>query len=567
MTAVQLALARTVLALGMVLSATSSLQAAPACQAASPARETTAAVQAVPPATPVAAPRWPTQYPTGATASLGARIAALLSDPQVAGAHWGIAVTARDGTPIYGFDEAKLFRPASTAKLFTTAAAMAVLGPTATADTLVYLPAPAADGTVQGDITLVGYGDANLGAQDVPWVRSGSSTASKKVVAEPFAELNHFAAQLAAKNVRRITGKVIASRSPWEPYPQGWEAEDLLWGYGAPVAGLSLADNTLRLTVKAGAAASEPALVTLVPDVSFYRLVSIVRTTDDTSQPPQVNVHHVPGDGTLRLDGLIPFGKTYTAEIAVDDPPAFAAKALQQALQAAGIAVVGGIEANRKELPEINFLHEARTPIRKDVATGTNGDALGGQQEIVLRHTSPLLAEDVVATMKESLNLHAELILRHLGNASGLPLDLEKGPAVEGARVVHQWLVDGGLNEHDFILYDGSGLSTKDLVTPRAEVQLLAYAATQPWFPQWKAALPVGGVDGTLAGRFTQSPLRGHLFAKTGTLGESRALAGFVQCASGREVIFSILDDNHEPGSAADRAVMDKIVEAIAVLN
>ena len=71
-------------------------------------------------------------------------------------------------------------------------------------------------------------------------------------------------------------------------------------------------------------------------------------------------------------------------------------------------------------------------------------------------------------------------------------------------------------------------------------------------------------MDGTLENRFKEAPLTGHVFAKTGTLGESRALAGYVDCASGKQVIFSIMVDNHEPGSSADRVVMDKIVAAIA---
>ncbi|MGI4830503.1 MAG: D-alanyl-D-alanine carboxypeptidase, partial [Janthinobacterium lividum] len=139
--------------------------------------------------------------------------------------------------------------------------------------------------------------------------------------------------------------------------------------------------------------------------------------------------------------------------------------------------------------------------------------------------------------------------------------------SVNGARLIRSYLIHAGLTPGDFVFYDGSGLSTKDLVTPRAEAQLLAYAARQPWFAQWKAALPVGGIDGTLASRFTQAPLKGHVFAKTGTLGESRALAGYVQCRSGREVIFTILVDNHQPGSTADRTAMDAIVAEIAATN
>jgi D-alanyl-D-alanine carboxypeptidase/D-alanyl-D-alanine-endopeptidase (penicillin-binding protein 4) len=75
--------------------------------------------------------------------------------------------------------------------------------------------------------------------------------------------------------------------------------------------------------------------------------------------------------------------------------------------------------------------------------------------------------------------------------------------------------------------------------------------------------LPIGGEDGSLASRFTQPPLQGHVFAKTGTLGEARALSGYLDCASGRTVIFSILVDNHLPGTTGDRVAIDKIVAAI----
>jgi D-alanyl-D-alanine carboxypeptidase/D-alanyl-D-alanine-endopeptidase (penicillin-binding protein 4) len=176
--------------------------------------------------------------------------------------------------------------------------------------------------------------------------------------------------------------------------------------------------------------------------------------------------------------------------------------------------------------------------------------------------TSPSLSEDVSYTLKESQNLHAEMMLRRLGKAWG-----RDGSGAQGVRVVRQFLMNAGLDGTEFVFYDGSGLSAKDLVTPRATVQLLAYAATQPWFARWKAALPVGGVDGTLANRFKAAPLKGHVYAKTGTLGESRALSGYVDAASGRTVIFSILVDNHTPGSSADRVVMDKIVAAIAAGN
>ena len=54
----------------------------------------------------------------------------MVVEPAVMRSHWGVYVTAMDGTPIFGLNEGQLFRPASNTKMFTTAAAMALLGPT-----------------------------------------------------------------------------------------------------------------------------------------------------------------------------------------------------------------------------------------------------------------------------------------------------------------------------------------------------------------------------------------------------------------------------------------------------
>jgi len=193
----------------------------------------------------------------------------------------------------------------------------------------------------------------------------------------------------------------------------------------------------------------------------------------------------------------------------------------------------------------------------------------------MLQHTSPQVLDDVVLTNKISQNLHAELLLHHLGKTYGEAYaggdGGVDGSTAEGVRVVRQFLVNAGIDKDDFVFYDGSGLSGYDLVTPRAVAKLLSYAAhdpktgaPQPWFAAWKASLPIGGVDGTLADRFTTAPLKGHVFAKTGTHSEGRALSGYLDCASGQTVIFSILVDHHLPGDNADRDAMDKIVAAIA---
>jgi len=243
--------------------------------------------------------------------------------------------------------------------------------------------------------------------------------------------------------------------------------------------------------------------------------------------------------------------------------------ALKQALERHGITVNGDAKARHSDSEFVGSFREEMMkpePMVLSLQPGTergcgSADSVAPQIESteLAKHESAQLSEDVKLTLKVSQNLHAEIMLRNLAGC--------QSTLRESLRWLRQWLVNSGLDGDDFIFYDGSGLSAKDLVTPRATAKLLSFATTQPWFAQWKSALPIGGVDGTLASRFTTAPLKGHVFAKTGTLGESRALSGYLDCASGKQVIFSIMVDNHTPAGSADRAVMDKIVAAIAAEN
>ena len=75
--------------------------------------------------------------------------------------------------------------------------------------------------------------------------------------------------------------------------------------------------------------------------------------------------------------------------------------------------------------------------------------------------------------------------------------------------------------------------------------------------------MPVAGVDGTLSSRFTNSPVKDKLDAKTGTLGEVRGLSGYLTTASGRTLAMSILVNDHQPDSKAEGKAMDQLVEMI----
>jgi serine-type D-Ala-D-Ala carboxypeptidase/endopeptidase (penicillin-binding protein 4) len=522
---------------------------------------------------------------------LGRQIEGLLADPAVARAHWGVDVVGLDGTPIYALNEGQYFQPASNAKLFTTAAAMALLGGDATFVTRVFASGTIANGRLNGDLVLVGGGDANLSGRELPYVeptlKAKQAPGAPPPKPDPLRYLEAMADQVAATGLKVVTGDVVGDDTlfPWEPYPEDWSIDDTVWGYGAPVSALTINDNQLKVTVTPGSASGMAASVMVDPAVPGYYLVDASGlATGAAKSGSHVQIERALGSTVLRVYGSIGVdAQPDEEEVAIQDPAEYAAMALKEILEARGIAVRGAARAKHR-LPVIarGFLDQSNEPLRfLEMRSEQARSCLGPETfgcdglpqtapELMAIHRSSPLSQDAVITNKVSQNLHAELLLRQLGQVlgeDGTEHGIDNGTAAQGARVVRQFLVNAGVDKDDFVFFDGSGLSGHDLVTPRATVKLLRFAVAQQWFADWKKSLPVGGVDGSLQERFAKAPLAGHVFAKTGTLGEARALSGYLECASGRTVIFSIMVGNHAPRDHADRDAMDRIVAAIAASN
>jgi D-alanyl-D-alanine carboxypeptidase/D-alanyl-D-alanine-endopeptidase (penicillin-binding protein 4) len=517
----------------------------------------------------------------GPCTALARTIDELLQGPAVVRDHWGIAVTALDGEPIYSLNEGQLFQPASNAKLFTTTAAIALLGPKTTFETKI-VARGVMDGTsaLKGDVVLVGGGDANLSAREIPYVEPALRPkpvpgAPPLPEVNPLRYLEAMANQVAATGLKVVSGDVVGDDTlfPWEPYAQDWSIDDAVWGYGAPVSALTINDNQIEVTVTPAAVAGQPATVVVDPAVPSYYTLDVSVTTGAKKSGSHVQMERALGSRVLRVYGSIAVdARPDVEEVAIHDPAEYAAMALKGMLEARGIVVTGKARAQHRISTDAKGFSEGmkgleveRAIVRGGVASGSCNQSplVDTPEKTLASHTSPMLLEDVMVTNKVSQNLHAELWLHHLGKS----VDCGDGSIVGGARLVRAFLENAGIDKDDFVFFDGSGLSGHDLVTPRATARLLQYASTQPWFADWKKSLPVGGEDGSLVTRFGNAPLKDHVLAKTGTLGEARALSGYVECASGRTVIFSIMVGNHLPSTNADRDVMDRIVAAIAAAN
>ena len=507
-------------------------------------------------------------------ASLDVEIRQILADPAIARAHWGISVVTPEGKPVYALNDAQFFEPASNAKLFTTAATLALLPANATwTTTAVTSGTIDANGTLTGDIRLLGAGDPTMSGRTYPW---DGKTARPN---PPLAALESMADQIVVDGVKTVTGDVIGDDS-WflfERYGGSWAWDDLQWEYGAPVSAFTVNDNVVFLNVTPGpataanaaapagsegdtAAAAAPLVVAWNPDVPYYKLENSL-----TLAPPGVAAHsgidRAPGSLAIRLYGSVSANGMHEA-LAIEDPAEFAATALRQMLLARGVTVAGTAKAwHRLPVDTEDYRAEVNQPVvLRPLTLETIQPPVTGLKVLAI-HLSPTLVEDVTVTNKMSQNLHSELYERLLGRLEG-----EDGSIAQGARVVRQFLVNAGVDPGDFLFYDGSGLSLADLITPRAATALLAYATRQPWGKLYKSSLPIGGVDGSLDGRFTTT-LKGKVFAKTGTLSEVNALSGYLIAASGKTLVFSVICNDRQPAGDSARTALDKIVELIAADN
>jgi serine-type D-Ala-D-Ala carboxypeptidase/endopeptidase (penicillin-binding protein 4) len=471
-----------------------------------------------------------------ATNRFSARVDVALGAPAASKGEWGLLIAdAATGDTLYELNADKYFVPASNMKLFTTALALAKLGPEYRFHTTLETHgAISAKGKLSGDLFLVGRGDPNLSNRKFPYdLKEEFDGGPEKVLAE-------LADALVAKGVEEIAGDVIGDDSyfPREPYPDGWEIGDMVWEYGAAISAIVIDDNTVALTLTPGELAGAPVQAAIAPATpDFY--VENDANTSAADVKSDLTLTREPGSQLVVVRGTLPARSTPRKLIlAIHEPAQHAATLLARLLADRAVKISGTPHAS----------HIAETPSDPPRA-------------VLAEHISIPLGDSVKLINKISQNLHTEMLLRTAARQSGIwttPDDLAKFPM--------DFYAAAGIAAGDVMQTDGSGLSRHDLVTPRALVTLLKYAQMQPWFAPYYASLPVAGVDGTLEDRMRTTIAAGRIHAKTGSVEHVRTRSGFAETPGGRVLIFSFLSNNqggknHEATDALDALCVAMIEE------
>src|SRR5712691_8401060 len=448
-----------------------------------------------------------------AAAKFAVRAETLLGTGPTSKGEWGLLIVdAESGETLYEQNADKYFLPASNMKLFTTALALAKLGPEYRFHTTLETRGTiSSEGVLSGDLALVGRGDPNLSNRKFPY------ELKEEFDGPPEKGLVELADALVAKGVKEISGDVVGDESyfPRESYPNGWEIGDMVWEYGAAISAIVVDDNTVTLTLTPGEQAGNPVQAVVTPVTPDFMVENDV-TTSEVGVKSDLTLTRDPGGNLVVVKGTLPAKSgARKSVLAVEEPARHAAATLKRLLEERGVKL-GGVERARHD-----------------------GGEMSGDPAVLAEHVSVPLGDSVKLVNKISQNLHSEMLLRTVARQKGMwatPDDLMKIPA--------EFYEAAGIAPGDVIQTDASGLSRHDLVTPRAIVTLLGFAQKQAWFGPYYASLPVAGVDGTLEDRMKITLATGRIHAKTGSVEHVRTLSGFAETPGGRRLIFSFLSNN-----------------------
>jgi D-alanyl-D-alanine carboxypeptidase/D-alanyl-D-alanine-endopeptidase (penicillin-binding protein 4) len=455
----------------------------------------------------------PTAAARKATAKFAARAEALLGSAPSSKGEWGLLIVdAETGETLFEQNADRYFLPASNMKLFSTALALAKLGPDFRFRTTLETRGTISDeGILAGDVVLVGRGDPNLSNRRFPY------ELKEEFDGPPEKALAQLADALAAKGVKEISGDVVGDDSyfPRERYPNGWEIDDMVWEYGAAISSIVVNDNTVTLTLTPGEQAGNPVQAVVSPATPDFTVENRV-VTSAADVKSDLTLTRDPGANIVVVKGTLPARSTpRKLVLAIEEPAQHAAALLKRMLEERGVKIGGVARAQ----------HDSVEP--------------SSAPTVLAEHVSVPLGDSVKLVNKISQNLHTEMLVRTAARQNGrwaTPEELMKVPADFYAAV--------GIAPGDVVQTDASGLSRHDLVTPRAVVTLLGFAQKQPWFLPYYDSLPVAGVDGTLEDRMKNTPAAGRIHAKTGSVEHVRTLSGFAETLSGRRLIFSFLSNN-----------------------
>jgi D-alanyl-D-alanine carboxypeptidase/D-alanyl-D-alanine-endopeptidase (penicillin-binding protein 4) len=429
----------------------------------------------------------------------------IFNDPSFSNANWGVIIQSLEtGEYFYKRNEDKLFIPASSLKLFTTAAGLILLGPEYRFTTNIFRRGRIDGSVLKGDLVIQGRGDPTISARFYG--------------GDMLRVYNLWADSLLQLGIEEIDGNVLGDDSEFDDrgLGEGWAWDDESYWYSAQASAISFNDNCVDISVFVRQN-KKNSKVFVYPDNKYVVVTNDVKVVPKDSTT-DIDVYRERGTNIITLSGTIKEDSdTVRTFCTVNNPTQFAMVTLKDVLEKKGIKVTGSSQVIDDQPHPVDYK----------------------QTELLFTNYSLPLREIIKVVNKNSQNFYAEQILKTIG------LETEHyGTRENGIDAEFDAFKDMGINTDAMVIADGSGLSRLNLVSPRHFNSLLNYMFKSKFFIPYFNSLPIAGVDGTLGTRLKNTRAEGKIRAKTGYLKTIRSLCGYAFTGDNEPVAFSIIANN-----------------------
>ena len=426
--------------------------------------------------------------------------------------HIGVVVQSLQTGHVYFSQNANhFFAPASVQKLFTVSSALMNLKPNYRFPTRLLMTGQITNGVLHGDLIFQFNGDPTL-------------TQSNLV---------QFVGKLRSLGIQKISGSIIIDDTAFNhiPYPAGWVWDDLSFDFAAPLNTVIINRNRFGVSfIPAKRIGDKPTIVAHLPPHTATFINDLITTKHACPLTILSNANN-----EYLVKGCLPrFAGTEGRALAIRDMQLYTKNLIREMLSQHDIQFTHGV-------------YYAKTP---------------ANSQLVDLHQSAPLSQVIVHLLKHSDNLYADALFKKMGEEyTHTPGSWQNALQAESPILAN----DAGINLQKVHFIDGAGLSRYNLVTPESVSQILSFIYRNPMLHDVLIpALPIAGVDGTLAGRMPMLARGDLLHAKTGSMTGVSSLAGFIKTKHHGVLSFVIMINNIPKNRAPYIVLENHIAEFLA---
>lgn len=469
-------------------------------------------------------------------ARLNSEINLLKNDSFLNHASWGICVlNVKTGKTLAEFNSHISLIPASTLKIITTGAAIAILGPDYKFETRLEYDGilDVENGILHGNLYIIGGGDPTLESAFFKTKNDSS------LLVEKWANI------IKEKGITTIDGAVIGDAGIFEDamIPSDWIWGDIGNYYGIGACGLTFMDNMYTISFKSGKGINDSiSILKITPEIPGMSITNFVKAGGNTDD---AIIYGAPYSNLRYVTGSIPAGKTnFEVSGSMPDPAYFCAYSLDKALKNSGV--------NVSQIPSTIRELKLKPLVLKEHS----------EHKAIYNMPSPSLEKIVYWTNLKSNNLYAEHLLKTISfRKTGFGTDSG------GIKAVMNFWKEKGIDTRGLYMADGCGLSRANTMTTRQQAEILRVLALEPNFNSFYNSLPVAGRSGSLSSLCKGSCAENNLRAKSGYINRARGYVGYVRDKKGEQLSFSLLINNYDCSATEVKKKMEKLLVLIAELE